>query len=260
MVHNEFFAFETAQKSDVGCKREINEDSFLPLPEAGLWVVADGMGGHTAGDFASQTIVRELVSIGLPTSGDDLQARFMDRLYHSNDLILDHAAELGTGTIGSTVVALLVHGDAFACIWAGDSRIYRMRNGHLEQLTKDHTEVRALLETGAITPEQAENWPRKNVITRAVGVTDDLECEVMGGGLLVGDTFVLCSDGLMEHVADHEIAAHLDGRPLQATCDALIALTLSRGARDNVTVVCMRVHDLPPPSEAELNAPMEDFW
>lgn len=260
MVHNDDFTFETAQKSDVGCKREVNEDSFLTLPESGLWVVADGMGGHTAGDFASQTIVRELVSIGLPTSGDDLQARFMERLYRSNDLILDHADDLGSGTIGSTVVALLVHGDAYACIWAGDSRIYRMRAGLLEQMTRDHTEVRALLEAGAITAEEAANWPRKNVITRAVGVTEDLECEVMGGTLEVGDLFLLCSDGLLEHVEDSEISDILGKDRLQEASDALIALTLERGAKDNVTVVAMRVLPPPEPNEDEQATQMEGFW
>ena len=115
----------------MGCIREVNEDSFLARPDFGLWVVADGMGGHAAGDYASQTIVKELNSIGVPGSGDDLQSRFMERLVHANDAIFQHAIELDRGTIGATVVALLVHGSDYACIWSGDSRIYRMRHGEL---------------------------------------------------------------------------------------------------------------------------------
>ena len=129
MHSTDFFAFRTGQATDVGRVRTVNEDSFPSRPEAGLWVVADGMGGHAAGDFASQTIVRELFSMGVPGSAEDMQARFMERLGRANELILDHAAELNQGTIGATVVALLVDGQDYACIWSGDSRIYRFRSG-----------------------------------------------------------------------------------------------------------------------------------
>ena len=249
MHSNEFFSFQTGQATDVGCVREINEDSFLTLPEAGVWVVADGMGGHAAGDYASRTIVQELFSIGMPGSGDDLQARFMERLVRANDQILQYAAELDRGTIGATVVALLVHGTDYACIWSGDSRIYLMREGKLVQQTKDHTEVRALLDAGTITQEEADNWPRKNVITRAIGVTDYPECEVMGGALRLGDDFLLCSDGLTEHLADDEIARYLTDYEPQEACDRMIAEVLTRGGKDNVTVIIMRC--LPPPPVSE---------
>ncbi len=260
MASNEFFSFVTGTKSDVGCIREMNEDSFLARPDYGLWVVADGMGGHAAGDYASQTIVHELNSIGVPGSGDDLQARFMERLMKANDAIYRHSIELDRGTIGATVVALLVHGSDYACIWSGDSRIYRLRDGVLEQQTRDHTEVRALLESGAITKEEAANWPRKNVITRAIGVSEVPECDVMGGALDLGDMFLLCSDGLTEHVTDEEIAEHMTTYPPQEACDALVDLTLSRGAKDNVTVVTMSCMPAPPPEEdPDYAAIMEDF-
>lgn len=260
MASNEFFTFITGTKSDVGCIREVNEDSFLARPDYGLWVVADGMGGHAAGDYASQSIVRELNSIGVPGSGDDLQARFMERLVQANDQIFKHSIELDRGTIGATVVALLVHGSDYACIWSGDSRIYRYRDGVLEQQTRDHTEVRMLLEAGSITQEEADNWPRKNVITRAIGVTEVPECDVMGGGLEMGDMFLLCSDGLTEHVEDHEIAQAMLAYPPQEACDHLIELTLSRGAKDNVTVVTMSCMPPPPPEDDPDYAPiMTDF-
>ena len=246
MHSTEFFTFETGQATDVGCVRSVNEDSFLSRPEAGLWVVADGMGGHAAGDFASRTIVQQLYSVGLSGSPDDFQARFMDRLGLANEQIREHARALEKGTIGATLVALLVQGPDYACIWSGDSRIYRLREGVLQQQTRDHTEVQALLDANSITPQEAETWPRRNVITRAIGVSASPECDVMGGRMNVGDTFLLCSDGLTEHLSDQEIAQILTGHVPQKACDTLISLTLERGARDNVTVVVMQC--LPPPA------------
>ena len=249
MHSSEFFTFLTGQATDVGKVRSVNEDAFLSRPEAGLWVVADGMGGHAAGDFASDRIVRELYTVGMPASGADFQARFMERLARANHVILDHARSLGQATVGATVVALLIDGQDYACIWAGDSRIYLLRDEALAQQTRDHTEIQALLDTGSVTPEQAETWARKNVITRAIGVTRTPDCDVTGGRLKAGDRFVLCSDGLTGHVSDGEIAAIVGALPPQEACDRLIALTLERGARDNVTVIVL--HCLPPPPRIE---------
>ncbi|MFK7836783.1 MAG: PP2C family serine/threonine-protein phosphatase [Sulfitobacter sp.] len=246
MNHNEYFTFETGQASDVGCVRDVNEDSFLSRPDYGLWVVADGMGGHAAGDFASQTIVHELNSIGLAASPDDLHARFNQRLTHANERILAHAAELSSGAVGATVAALLIHEAEFACVWSGDSRIYLLRDGQLSQQSQDHTEVRALLDAGSISAEEAENWPRKNVITRAIGVSDVPQCERVSGTLQVGDVFLICSDGLTEHLQDTEIAGMLIGTSPQDACTNLVEETLRRGARDNVTVVAMRCAPPPP--------------
>ena len=250
MTGNDHFTFNSGQGTDVGLRRQVNEDSFLSRAESGLWVVADGMGGHAAGDFASQTIIRELFTIGVAGSGEDLQARFMERLIRANDAILAHAADLGRGSIGATLVALLVHERNYACIWSGDSRIYRLRDGVLEQQTRDHTELQALIDADAISPEEARDWPRKNVITRAIGVTAEPECDVMGGELALGDAFLLCSDGLTEHVEDPEIARAMTIHEPQDACEALIALTLERGAKDNVTVICVRF-DRPAPEAME---------
>ena len=247
MHSTEFFTFETGQATDVGCVRSVNEDSFLSRPEAGLWVVADGMGGHAAGDFASRTIVQQLYSVGLSGAPDDFQARFMDRLGRANDSIREHAETLGGGTIGATMVALLVQGADYACIWSGDSRIYRLRDGALQKQTKDHTEVQALLDAQSITPDEAARWPRRNVITRAIGVSASPECDVVGDRAAVGDVFLLCSDGLTEHVSDLEIGETLNTNGPQSACDKLIALTLERGARDNVTVIVLRIAPAPEP-------------
>lgn len=252
MNHNDYFTFETGQASDVGCLREVQEDSFLSRPDYGLWVVADGMGGHAAGDFASQTIVEELNSIGLAASAEDLHARFIERLTKANEIILDHAAQLNGGTIGSTVAALLVHEGNFACVWSGDSRVYLMRDGELQQQSRDHTEVRALLEAGSISAEDAEKWPRKNVITRAIGVSDTPQCDLVAGELQLGDVFLICSDGLNEHLHDEEIAAILANATPQDACAKLVEDTRARGARDNVTVIAIRCSAPPPPAADDM--------
>ncbi len=253
-VQTEHFLIQTGATTDTGCVRDHNEDSFLTKPEFGVWVVADGMGGHDAGDFASQTIVAELASVGFAISDEDLQARFMERLGRAHSRIMDHAAALGGGTVGATLVALLAYEDKYICIWSGDSRIYRMRGGELTQQTRDHTEVRELFEAGLISADEAENWPRKNVITRAIGVSDAPKCDTVSDTLEEGDIFLLCSDGLTEHNSDDDLARALgSGLEPQAICDGLIAQTLDRGAKDNVTAVVMRC------MTPEFAAPAMDF-
>ncbi len=237
------FVFETGAASDTGRVRNHNEDSYLTQPESGVWVVADGMGGHQAGDFASRTIAESIASVGRPASAPDLQARFMDRLIRAHALIQDQSRRLNGATVGATLVALLAYDRHFACIWSGDSRIYLMRGGQFQQLTTDHTEVNELLRQGAISAEQAASWPRRNVITRAIGVHDRPMTDEIAGALAHGDTFLLCSDGLTEHIEDHEMAEALLRYPPQQACEALVQTTLSRGAKDNVTVVIVRCLD-----------------
>ncbi|HMO06454.1 MAG TPA: protein phosphatase 2C domain-containing protein [Paracoccaceae bacterium] len=234
------FVFETGAASHPGRVRSHNEDCFLTRPRSGVWLVADGMGGHKAGDFASRTIVESVYWIGMPTSAHDLKCRFVDRLMLAHEDIRRQSESLNGATIGATVAALLAYERHFACIWAGDSRIYLMRNGTLHQMTTDHTEVNELLKLGTITADQAANWPRKNVITRAIGVFDSPETDENYGTLQMGDAFLLCSDGLTGHVTDEEIALHMLHPAAQEVCDRLIALTLERGARDNVTVIVVR--------------------
>ncbi|MCK0122319.1 MAG: protein phosphatase 2C domain-containing protein [Yoonia sp.] len=239
---NDYFKIETGGATDTGCVRDHNEDSFVVRPDQGIWVVADGMGGHDAGDYASQTITGEMASVGFSISTTDLQARFMERLGRAHHQIRAHAESLGGGTVGATLVGLLIFEAEFSCIWSGDSRIYRMRDGLLEQLTNDHTEVRELLEAGMITPEEAETWPRKNVITRAIGVSEDPNCDMVTGNVRAGDVFLLCSDGLTEHNSDADLQALLHAATTpQEACDMLIAQTLERGAKDNTTAVVVTV-------------------
>lgn len=231
------FLFATGAASDIGCRRKINEDSYLARPEIGLWMVADGMGGHAAGDFASEAVRRALSMVGAPQAGGPFLEEVQDRLNEANDRIQRHARHLDRGTIGTTVAALLIHDQRYTCLWAGDSRIYLLRAARLVQLTRDHTEARLLLDAGQITEAEAAVWPRRNVITRAVGVQAGIETERVTGPLQPGDRLVLCSDGLTGHLSDAEIAGLTAAHPPQEACDAMVALTLERGARDNVTVL-----------------------
>jgi serine/threonine protein phosphatase PrpC len=237
------FIFETGAATDTGRVRNHNEDSFLTQPDNGVWLVADGMGGHHAGDFASRSIAESVASIGRAVTAPDLQARFMDRVNRAHQTIQDQSRRLNGATVGATLVALLAFDRHFACIWSGDSRIYLLRSGQFQQVTVDHTEVNELLRQGAITPEQAATWPRRNVITRAIGVHDRPMTDERSGVLAHGDTFLLCSDGLTEHIEDHEMAEAISRLPPQEACNVLVQHTLERGAKDNVTVVVVRCLD-----------------
>ncbi|WP_208454630.1 PP2C family protein-serine/threonine phosphatase [Jannaschia marina] len=238
-------AFDAAALTDRGRVRDHNEDAALSRPDLGLFVVADGMGGHAAGDFASEVIVEAAASVGVASSIDDLEARFLERLQRAHLDVVARGEALGA-TVGATVVALLVHEDDWACVWSGDSRAYRLRDGELRQLSRDHTEVAELVARGAITAEEAETWPRRNVITRAVGVGAEVECDRVGGRVEAGDVFLLCSDGLTEHIRDGRIAAVLSQpAPAEAISYELIEATLDAGATDNVTCVVVRVLSTP---------------
>jgi len=236
-------SFESFAVSHTGRVRSLNEDRYLMDPASGVWVVADGMGGHDAGEIASSIIVEHLSTLGKASSAPDLRARFEDRIVRANAEIWRLSQSRGGSTIGSTVAAMLAYERQFACIWAGDSRVYLIRGGVLHQVSRDHTEVQELLDTGTITPKEALVWPRKNVITRAVGVSEDLVTDIELGYTEPNDVFVLSTDGLTTHVSDAEIRdAVMDTAPEKA-CQKLLQTVLERGATDNVTIVVVRCHE-----------------
>jgi serine/threonine protein phosphatase PrpC len=230
--------FVTAARTHVGRVRRLNEDSHLCRPELGLWAVADGMGGHAQGDRASRLITDRLAALAAPPDAPGLLRAVEQTLQDCNGE-LQRAADLDV--CGSTVVVLLAHGLHFAALWAGDSRLYRRRGGRLEQLTRDHSLVQEMVDRGRLTPEAARFHPLRNRITRAVGVDPVLELEALQDGLALGDLFLLCTDGLTSELEDDEIEALLATPDLEAAADALLAETLARGARDNVTLVLVRV-------------------
>jgi serine/threonine protein phosphatase PrpC len=232
--------FDSGAATHVGKVRLCNEDAYLARPDTGVWAVADGMGGAEAGDVASSTVIAALRSIEPPSSAADLLAACEDRVLRANGYLKDIARERGAAIIGTTVAVLLTYGSHYACVWSGDSRIYRIRDGRIAQLSHDHTAVQELVDNGMLTPGEAHNWPERHVITRAIGVQDEPELELQYGVLRPGDVFILCSDGLTTHVSDSEILDCIGTHRSQRACDDLVALTLRRGALDNVTVVVVR--------------------
>jgi serine/threonine protein phosphatase PrpC len=250
---------EAGAATHTGKVRSQNEDAYLIASRVGLWAVADGMGGHAAGDVASRTLVEELGAIEPPASAADLVEQCQARIANANNRLKRISDERGA-PVGTTLALLLAYGGYYSCLWSGDSRIYRIRNLAIEQVSVDHTEIQELISEGKITPAEARDWPWRNVITRAIGVFDVPEVEMVNGDLMSDDTFVICSDGLTAHVSDEEILAYSGASSPQQVCDQLVALTLERGARDNVTVVVVRFEraEQKPPSAPGANTESQD--
>jgi serine/threonine protein phosphatase Stp1 len=226
-----------------GAVRKHNEDALVSRPDLGLWAVADGAGGHSAGEVASGMLAETLTAIPPALSGVDLLNAVRGRVAAVHTELLAEAARRGADAIiASTLVVLMVRAGHFAALWAGDSRAYLLREGVIQQITRDHSLTQELVDAGAITAEQAEHHPQANVITRAVGGGEEvLELDKVSGQLLAGDRFLLCSDGLCKTLDEAALAALLAG---DEPAEALIAAALAREARDNVTAVVVDVADI----------------
>lgn len=224
----------------VGQRRSLNEDNLLQRDAAGLWLVADGMGGHQAGDVASQAIVDALASLAALPSLLDFADAVRDSLRSVNARLCKLAGG-GGQIIGSTVVALLARADRCVFLWAGDSRLYRYRDGQLQQLSRDHSLFADLQRQGIMTAEEVAQQGHSDVITRAVGADASLQLEAGECQALPGDLFLLCSDGLDKELSPAEIAAIFQQQPVEQVAGALVAQAEARGARDNVTVLVVQV-------------------
>ncbi len=243
MLNTEGFSWISFARTDVGKVRKINEDSVLDNGPAGVWVVADGMGGHAAGNVASASIVNSLSELKPSEDADALVSEIEQRLLDANSDLLRQAAERDDKqTMGSTVVVLLAFGQKALCLWAGDSRIYRLRDGILNQLTIDHSKVQELVDEGLITEDEAESHPEANVITRAIGASQRLFIDMDIRDVQQGDRYLLCSDGLFKEVTKNEINKLLEQGTPEEACNTLIDLTLERGSRDNVTVIVVEAN------------------
>jgi serine/threonine protein phosphatase PrpC len=229
--------FDTATASHVGKVREVNEDSLLARPDIGLWAVADGMGGHGGGDAASGAVIAALDTIRSADTAAELLAQFEHRIIRANAEVRALARSRDLGIIGTTLAAVLIRPPHYACLWCGDSRAYLWRNGAMRQISHDHSEVQDLIDRGILDVGEAKTWPRRNVVTRAIGVAVEAELDLGEGRVAAGDRFLLCSDGLTNHVADAEIAAALGVEAPMKACEDLLALTLLRGANDNVSLI-----------------------
>lgn len=227
--------------TDAGPRRQHNEDTYVDRPDLGLWAVADGAGGHEAGEVASGMIRTALEAIPPGLDGSRLLAEVRGRLLDVHAALREEAARRGPGAlIASTVVVLLARGDHFAALWAGDSRIYLLRHGVLSQITRDHSLVQEMVDAGALPAAEAERHPHANVITRAVGAGDEgLVLDKVTGTGLPGDRYLLCSDGLSKTLPEAEIAALLAAPDDTPPAQRLMTAALAREASDNVTAVVM---------------------
>lgn len=224
-------------RTHVGNVRRVNEDSLIALPELGIWAVSDGMGGHAAGDFASQTVIEALATLPPDLAPGDLMRAAREAIQSAHRTIFDEAERRGGVTIGATVVVLILAGEHFVCLWVGDSRLYRYRGGEVTMLSHDHSVVAELVEAGRLTWAEAERHPQASAITRAVGVGEEIEIDKRRGDVLPGDRFLLCSDGLSRYADEALIADVLGSTPIETAADALLALALDGGGADNISVI-----------------------
>jgi len=246
--------------SDVGRKRKGNEDALFLNEEQRLYVVADGMGGHAAGEVASKVAVDAIAEFVELTGGnqeitwpfglDDTISyegnRLKTAVRHANSRVLEATRESAEYEgMATTVAAVLVDGDVANLAHVGDSRIYVWSAGVFEQLTRDHSWVNEQIENGAISPEQARSHPLRNVVTRALGGRADLQVDVQARRMAAGDMLLLCSDGLTTMVPDEDIARVLGdaGGDVKEAVLALVGLANERGGEDNVTVVLLKFGD-----------------
>ncbi|WP_105264659.1 PP2C family protein-serine/threonine phosphatase [Pseudoalteromonas sp. T1lg76] len=229
-------------QSHRGVIRSKNEDALLALPEQGVWVVADGMGAHSGGEYASAQVI-EVVKQQLLKRPHNipLYLTLVSAFEDANRQVFDYSQLYMQGkTMGSTAVALVLDGPDFYFIWVGDSRGYLFRNNQLEQQTRDHSRINLLLDTGVITSAQVASHPLQHEVVRALGVKRQVQVEVMHGKRHKQDIFLLCSDGLTDKLSDFEIEVSLNATNIHSAGKALMHSALSHGAGDNVTCILVK--------------------
>ena len=229
---------ESGAKSHEGRIRERNEDNFVARERYGLWAVADGMGGAANGDWASAKLVEAMEDIHFPLDFDPACEAIAAAIHKANHDIYERSVKRGR-QMGSTVVALFVQDQRFVVFWVGDSRAYLLRDGALHRVSKDHSQVQEMIDRGLIDAKDAENHPMGHVLARAVGVGDELQLDAVQGDIQPGDVFLLCSDGLHGYVPEADIARLLGRGTPEDSAEQLVAITLERGAPDNVTVIAV---------------------
>ncbi len=227
--------------SHVGLVRKVNEDAILTAPEARIWAVADGMGGHAAGDVAAGIVIDALAMVPHDLAPAALMQATRGALHRAHDAIRTEARTRAVDTMGATVVTLSLADGHFVAFWAGDSRLYRFREGEVELLTHDHSAVAELVEAGAMTWDEAELHPMSNMVTRAVGVGEVLELDKIRGALRAGDRFLLCSDGLSRHATFDALRRLVPRAPIETVTDTLLSHAMAGGARDNVSIIVVDV-------------------
>ena len=230
--------------SDTGRVRTKNEDSILVHEDENVWVVADGMGGHHAGDFASQTITNNLGLFKQHASLDDSILLLEENIHNSNAMIRKKSGKLGrNATIGSTVVCVYIWNNFLFTFWAGDSRLYRYRNSVLERLTEDHSYVEELVRMGKIEAKDAEEHPAANVVLKAVGIDDNLRMDFDFFEMQEGDVYIICSDGLYKDLEEERLAPIIESHLEDMTelSEKLLSSSLDAGGTDNTSIIAMKI-------------------
>ena len=235
---------EAAASTHVGMRRKENQDRYALVPELGLYLLADGMGGHSAGQVASRIACDEATG-AMEESDEDgigLAERLRQAVSNANRAILAAAnADLELQGMGTTLVAMAFAKGRLALAHVGDSRAYLLRGGRLRGLTDDHSIVGELVRRQEISEEDAREHPHRHVLTRALGVRSRTEPDLAEMTPQPGDLVLLCSDGLTGHVEDDEIAEHLDSKvSLKTAADQLVDSANRAGGLDNITVVLVR--------------------
>ncbi|MHC4221255.1 MAG: PP2C family protein-serine/threonine phosphatase [Planctomycetota bacterium] len=228
-----------------GHVRTRNEDSILLLPEENIWIVADGMGGHHAGDFASQTITQNLGLFKQQQSLDGSILLLEENVINSNTIIRRKSEKLGkNATIGSTVVCLHIWRNFAFTFWAGDSRLYRFRNNKLERLTEDHSYVEELVKMGKIEAKDAESHPAANVVLKAVGIDDVLRMDFDYFELIDEDIYIICTDGLYKDIEEEKIPpiVQANAEDMDSLAQALLVASLNAGGTDNTSIITLKVN------------------
>ena len=245
--------FSCAARTDVGVVRSGNEDTYLMVSERGLFVVADGMGGHAAGEVASDMAARIVAEEYRPVRGmsdDELMAQMVGAIRSANGAIFKRTIqEQDKRGMGTTVTVMALLPRRYLIGQVGDSRAYILRGGVLSQLTKDHSYVQEQVDAGRLSPEEARVHPYGNVITRCVGSNGDVVPDLFLGTLEAGDLLLLASDGLTGMLEDEDLRVVMSsGDPLETMVDRLIADANRRGGLDNITVVLVQIEEVSPPT------------
>ena len=250
---------EIANQSDVGLKRPHNEDSTITDGRNGIVILADGMGGYKAGEVASALAVTNIL-FGITNGLKKLKGAQIDEstgfynesllirnaITHANSVIYNTAkADPQCQGMGTTIVVGLFHNNVLSIAHVGDSRLYRIRNNELQQVTKDHSLIQELIDRGLYTPEEAHANTPKNLVTRAMGIEADVDVDVVEEAVLPDDIYLLCSDGLTDLVKDGEIHLTLSkySANLAQTADELVKFANKRGGKDNTSIILVRIRE-----------------
>ena len=237
--------FASTEMTHPGSVREVNEDSVLSMTESCLWAVADGMGGYEAGDVASKMLVDSLnqLSFDDQTLSKNIEA-IEETIIEVNKKIIDHSNDVFEGRVfGSTIVVTYIENNTGFVFWAGDSRLYRLRDNELKRITRDHSQLQEMLDSNLLLPEEIENYPDHNVITRAVGAEEELILDFMAFEIEDDDKFLLCSDGLYNALDEDLIQNILNIGNINLNSQQLISEALEAGASDNVSFILIQNSD-----------------